>query len=158
MKKHFVKSFHIKVCLLIITNVVLAPACRLINSQISSNETSAVQVIQTIRTCQTQYAKKHDGNFAPNFDGLVKSGCLDADVFDEQRSFANGYIFETKVFESTKKEPAFLITADPKESKGFNKTGEQHYYFDSILGVIKETSEDRQATPADPWIQALKFY
>ena len=68
----------------------------------AGNETTAAQTIGTIRTCQSSYAGRHQGKFAPNFAELVKSGCLDADKFKAEPPVINGYIFTMRVFvEST---------------------------------------------------------
>ena len=113
----------------------------------AGNETSAVQSISTIRTLQAQYASKHQGRFAPNFDELIKSAGLD-ERFAGENPIVNGYIFKLTVQEPSGTKPAFYsINADPQEDSG---TG--HYYFDSKLGTTKVTQENRPAKAEDPSI------
>ena len=105
----------------------------------SGNEASAAQSIQTIKTLQAQYASKHQGKFAPNFDELIKSVQLD-EKFAGQNPVVNGYIFTMKVEEPSQTRPAFYsINADPQVSEGVTATGTRHFYFDSTLGVTKST-------------------
>lgn len=156
MKKYSVKTFHLKVFVLAILLVSVCAALvlsfSLINSEPRANEKSAFQIIHTIRECQNRYAQKHMGNFAPDFDELVKPGCLD-DIFRDQKPVINRYVFEIKFFEATKEKPEFYsITADPQIPEGFYKTGSLHFYYDSTLRAVHATDENRQATPSDPSI------
>src|SRR5687768_14189202 len=99
-----------------------------INFRSNNCETSAIQSITTIRTLQSQYASKHQGKFAPNFDELIKYGNLD-DIFGGEKPIVNGYVFEMKVLESTGIQPAFYsIKAYPRISEGFNATGTRWFY------------------------------
>ncbi len=116
----------------------------------SGNETTTVQSITTIRTLQAQYASKHRGSFAPNFDELIKSVGLDTD-FKGERPVVNGYIYTMKVQEQSNTQPSFYsIIADPQVSEGLQATGTRHFYFDSSLGAIKSTEENRSAKAEDP--------
>lgn len=118
----------------------------------AGNETSGVQSISTIRTLQGQYASKHQGKFAPNFDELIKSVQLD-DKFKGESPVVNGYIFKMTVQESSGTQPSFYsVTADPQVSEGVTSTGTRHFYFDSTLGTIKSTEENRPAKADDPSI------
>lgn len=118
----------------------------------SGNETTAVQSLSTIRTLQAQYASKHKGVFAPNFDELIKSVKLDDD-FKGERPVVNGYTFTMKVQESSPTQPSFYsINADPQVAEGLQATGTRHFYFDSTLGAIKSTEENRPAKAEDPSI------
>lgn len=118
----------------------------------SGNETTTVQSISTIRTLQAQYASKHKGKFAPNFDELIKSVKLD-ETFKGERPVINGYIYSMKVQESSGTQPSFYsINADPQVSEGLQATGIRHFYFDSTLGAIKSTEENRPAKADDPSI------
>lgn len=118
----------------------------------SGNETTAVQSISTIRTLQAQYASKHQGNFAPNFDELIKSVQL-KDEFAGERPVVNGYIYSMTVEQSSGTKPAFYsINADPQVADGIQATGTRHFYFDSTLGTIKSTEENRPAKSDDPSI------
>jgi len=118
----------------------------------AGNETSAVQSISTIRTLQAQYASKHQGKFAPNFDELIKSVQLD-EKFKGERPVVNGYIFALTVQEPSGTKPSFYsIIADPQVSEGIQATGSRHMYFDSTLGTIKQTEDNRPAKADDPSI------
>jgi prepilin-type N-terminal cleavage/methylation domain-containing protein len=116
----------------------------------SGNEATAAQSIQTIKTLQTQYASKHQGKFAANFDELIKSVQLD-DKFKGANPVVNGYIFTMKVEEPSQTRPAFYsINADPQVADGIQATGNRHFYFDSTLGTTKSTEESRPAKADDP--------
>ena len=116
----------------------------------SGNETTAAQAIQTIKTLQTQYASKHQGKFAPNFDELIKSVQLD-DKFKGANPVVNGYIFTMKVEEPSQTKPAFYsVNADPQVADGVTATGNRRFYFDSTLGTTKATEESRPAKADDP--------
>ena len=118
----------------------------------SGNETTAVQSLNTIRTLQGQYASKHQGKFAPNFDELIKSVQLD-EKFKTERPVVNGYIYSMTVEEPSGTKPSFYsVTADPQVSEGVTATGTRHFYFDSTLGTIKSTEENRPAKADDPSI------
>lgn len=118
----------------------------------SGNETTAVQSINTIRTLQGQYASKHQGKFAPNFDELIKSVQLD-EKFKGDKPVINGYIYSMTVQEQSGTQPSFYsVISDPQVSEGLTSTGTRHFYFDSTLGTIKSTEENRSAKPEDPSI------
>jgi len=118
----------------------------------SGNETTAVQSISTIRTLQAQYASKHQGKFATNFDELIKSVQL-KDEFKGERPVVNGYIYTMTVEEPSASQPSFYsINADPQVSEGIQATGTRHLYFDSTLGTIKQTEDNRPANKDDPSI------
>ena len=117
----------------------------------SGNETTAAQTVNSIRTCQSSYAGKHQGRFAPNFAELVKTGCLDADKFKGEPPVINGYIFTMKVEEPSGTKPAFYaLNVDPQVGEGINATGNRHFYYDSTLGAVKTTDENRPAKAEDP--------
>lgn len=116
----------------------------------SGNETTAAQTIGTIRTCQSSHAGKHQGKFA-GFPELVKGGCLDADKFKGEPPVINGYIFTMKVDEPSGTKPAFYsINVDPQVGEGISATGNRHFYYDSNLGAVKTTDENRPAKAEDP--------
>lgn len=118
----------------------------------SGNETTAVQSLSTVRTLQAQYASKHQGKFAPNFDELIKSVQLD-EKFKGESPVVNGYIYKMTVQEPSGTQPAFYsIVADPQVSEGVTATGSRHFYFDSTLGTTKQTEENRPAKADDPSI------
>ncbi len=124
--------------------------CRYLRGK-SDTEVSAIRTIVTIRTLQNQYASKHQGKFAPNFDELIKYGNL-AEQFAGEKPIVNGYVFTMTVTEPTGAKPAFYsIKAKPRISEGFNATGTRSFYFDSLLGTIKY-SEEGEANPESPSI------
>ena len=150
MKKNSAIDFYLKVVIwiffcLVIATVYNAAKAIILNSVTTKSESSAAQMIQAIRITQTTYARKHAGKYAPTFNELIKAGILDED-FDAERPVLNGYVFEMKVFEATNKNPSFYsITADPLNSENFAR----HFYFDSMLGEVKVTDENRQANAND---------
>lgn len=118
----------------------------------SGNETTAVESIDLVRKLQYQYASKHKGNFAPTFDEMIKSVKLD-EKFKGEKPLINGYIFTMKIQESSGNQPAFFsVNADPQVAEGLQATGSRHFYFDSTLGTIKSTEENRPAKADDPSI------
>lgn len=145
------KSFYSKICAWIFFCLCLAPICSLVNTvktniEKAKNESSAVEAIESIRKLQYQYAAKNQGKFAPNFDELIKTGYLNLKAFRGQNPVVNDYVFEMKVTEPTAQKPAFYsITADPL----YNEDNNRHFYFDSALGAIKMTDENRPANGAD---------
>ncbi len=113
----------------------------------NGNETSAAQSINTIKTLQIGYASKHQGNFAPTFDELIKSAQLD-ERFAGDSPVVNGYVFKLTVQEKSSAKSAFYsINADPQEG-----SGSRHFYFDSTLATTKSTDEERPAKADDPTI------
>lgn len=124
--------------------------CRYLRGK-SDTEVSAIQTIVTIRTLQNQYASKHQGKFARNFDELIKVQSLD-DTFGGEKPVVNGYVFTMTVTEPTGNKPAFFsIKANPRISEGFSATGTRSFYFDSTLGTIKY-SEEGEANTESPAI------
>lgn len=118
----------------------------------SGNEATAVQSLTNIRTLQTQYASKHNGRFAKDFDELIKSVSLD-EKFKGQKPLVNGYNFEMKVEDPSTNKPSFFsVTADPQVDSGLTATGTRHFYLDSTTATIKFTEESRPAKADDPSI------
>lgn len=116
----------------------------------NGNETTAAQSIQTIKTLQAQYASKHQGKFAPNFDELIRSASLD-EKFAGETPVVNGYVFTMRVEEpSTTRASFYSVNADPQVSEGIQATGNRHFYFDSTLATTKATEENRPAKADDP--------
>jgi prepilin-type N-terminal cleavage/methylation domain-containing protein len=116
----------------------------------SGNETSAAQTIQSIRTCQASYSGKNKGKFA-TFAQLVQSGCLEADKFPSEQPIISGYTFTMNVEEMSSTRPAkFSLNADPQDGDGIDATGNRHFYYDSTLGTVKVTDENRPAKADDP--------
>lgn len=117
----------------------------------SGNENTALQTINTIRTLQGQYASKHQGKFAANFDELIKSVQLD-ERYKGENPVVNGYIYTMTVQAPSGSTPAFYsIKANPQVAEGIQATGTRYFYFDSTLGTIKY-SEEGEAKPTDPSI------
>lgn len=115
----------------------------------SGNETTAIQAITTIRTLQSQYASKHQGKFASNFDELIRSVQLD-DKFKGDGPVVNGYIFSMTVQEPSGSQPSFYsIKANPQVSDGITATGTRWFYFDSSLGTIKYSEEGEASVESD---------
>jgi prepilin-type N-terminal cleavage/methylation domain-containing protein len=115
----------------------------------SGNETTASQTLDNIRKFQTQYASRHQGKFAKNFEELIKAGSLD-ERFKGDKPVINGYIFEMKVQDPSGTTPSFFsVNADPQVDAGLTATGNRHFYVDSTLATIKVTEESRQAKPDD---------
>jgi prepilin-type N-terminal cleavage/methylation domain-containing protein len=118
--------------------------------QRSGNEASAATTIQTIRTCQASYAGKNNGKFA-NFSTLVQQGCLDGEKFAGETPVISGYTFTMTIEEgSGTKAAKFSLNVDPQDSEGIDATGNRHFYFDSTLGAVKVTDENRPAKADDP--------
>jgi type IV pilus assembly protein PilE len=118
--------------------------------QRSGNETAATQTIQSIRTCQSSYFGKNKGRYA-TFAELVRSGCLEGDIFNSEQPVINGYIYTLRVEEPSGTKPGFYaLNVDPQISEGLTRTGDRHFYFDSSLGAVKVTSENRPAKADDP--------
>ena len=115
----------------------------------SGNETAAAQNLNTIRTLQAQYAAKHGGEFG-SFAELVDSVQLDEKFKEGDNPVLNGYVYTLKVEAPSATQPSFYsINADPQVSEGISSTGTRHFYFDSTLGTIKQTEENRPATADD---------
>lgn len=113
----------------------------------SGNETIAVRSLEAIRTVQAQYASKHQGIFAPDFDELIKAGLLD-EKFAGQNPIVDGYIFSMKVEPFTPSKPGFYsVNADPQVAEA---TGTRHFYLNSTLATTKVTEENRPAKADDP--------
>jgi hypothetical protein len=154
MKKHFVNNFYLKVGLWSFFCLGLGGICNFVKAEIihlerSGNEAAAAQTIQSMRSLQTRYAQKHQGRFAKNFDELIKTGALD-EKFAGGKPVVNGYVFEMIFVEPTGLNPAFYsINADPQDSESFFKKGIRHFYFDSRLGTVKITDENRRANAND---------
>jgi prepilin-type N-terminal cleavage/methylation domain-containing protein len=86
----------------------------------SGNETTTAQALMTFRTVQAQYASRHSGKFAKDFDELIKAGSLD-EKFKGTKPLVNGYLFEMKVEEPSGNRPAsWSINADPQVDTGLS--------------------------------------
>jgi prepilin-type N-terminal cleavage/methylation domain-containing protein len=115
----------------------------------SGNETAAAQTVQSIRTCQASYSGKNKGKFG-TFADLVRSGCLEADKFPNETPVNSGYTFTMKVEEPTPTKQAFFsLNVDPQDGEGIDATGTRHFYYDSTLGAVKVTDENRPAKADD---------
>jgi hypothetical protein len=155
MKKYFAANFYLQVSFWVFVCLTLASIIFTFRgSPWSRNESTAVQSIEKIRRLQNRYAAEHDGKFAPNFSELVRAEYPELEEeFARKNPVVNGYVFSMTVLEPAIHLPAFFsITADPQVSEGITATGTLHFYFDSTLGTIKHTEENRPANVADPSI------
>ncbi len=133
----------IRIVLLLLVCVCFAN-CR--NLHGNENEIFAIRSISKIREMQREYASKHIGKFASNFDELNNYELNKLFTLDErfrgENPIINGYVFEIKVIEPSGSHPAFYsIRANPQISEGFNATGMRFFYFDSTVGTIKYSEE-----------------
>ena len=118
----------------------------------NGNETTTVQTLGTLRTCQIGHAGKHQGKFAPSFAELVRTGCIEADKFSGETPVINGYIYTMKVEEPSGTKPAtFSVNANPQVSTGVTATGNRFFYIDSSGASIK-ASDDGPANAQSPSI------
>ena len=154
MRKNTANDFYLKICIWTFSCIILAGICYQIKvviinaAEASENAGSAIQIISAVKQLQKQYAEKHQGKYAPNFYELVHSENLD-EKFARENPIVNGYVFDMKVLEATNQKPAFYsITADPL----YCDCEAMHFYFDSTLGTVKYTEENRPAKADDPTI------
>jgi hypothetical protein len=151
MKKYTVKFLLSAVGFSIIACVVYTFVCIYVSSEVTKNESVTLHFLSVINILQRQYAQKHQGRFA-SFEELIKSENLNEDFRDE-KPVISGYIYEMKVSEpNSDKPPFYLVNADPQDSECFFQRGSRHFYFDSTLGTIKSTEENRPAKADDPTI------
>ncbi len=112
------------------------------------NETSAIQVLESIRKSQADYSLGHRGEYG-TFDQLIKDGNLD-ERFAGEKPVVNGYVFTIKVIPKSANQPSsFGVNADPQVAEGINATGKRHFYVDPNVSTIRENL-DQPATAADP--------
>jgi prepilin-type N-terminal cleavage/methylation domain-containing protein len=118
----------------------------------SGNETTAAQTLRTIGTLQAQYASKHQGKFAKNFDELIKSVSLD-DRYKGDSPAVNGYVFKLTANEGSASGGNFYsVTAEPQAKDGLSSTGTRNFYFDSNLSTIRFTENGEPAVATSPSI------
>lgn len=114
----------------------------------AGNENSAIQMLDRVRTLQTQYAGAHQGNFG-TFDELIRFSGLD-DRFKGEKPVMNGYVYSIEVTPKSANQPAFYkVSADPQVREGVQATGSRSFYTDSSLSTIKQ-NDAQTAGPADP--------
>ncbi len=151
MKKKPSEDFYLKVTiwsLFCLLSGLIAGELRetIINAEMSEKQSSAAQIIQSIRICQASFSSKNEGKFA-TFAELVRSGCLDDNKISGEQPVISCYIFTLTVEESSATKPAFFsLNADPQ----IDAAGARHFYYDSTLGTVKITDENRPANAADP--------
>lgn len=115
----------------------------------AGNESNAFGLIAKINISQKKYAESNQGRFAKSIRELG----ISIERTDENIFVSDEYIFEMKVYEPNPYKPAFFsITANPLINSGINKSGDLHFYYDSTLGSIKVTTENRDARADDPSI------
>lgn len=118
----------------------------------SGNETTTLKSMDTIRTCQFSFASKHQGKFAPSFDELAKSNCIDANKFNGENPVVNGYVYTMTSEEPTSKSASiFKLKVNPQVSTGIGATGSRYFYTDSTLSAVK-SNEEQDASATDPSI------
>jgi type IV pilus assembly protein PilA len=122
------------------------PAWRIVIRK--GNETSAIQVLETIRKEEQSYALSHRGEFG-TFDQLRKDGSLD-ERYDGDKPVINGYVFTIKVTPKSSNQPAtYGVNADPQVAEGISATGKRHFYVDPNVSTTRENLE-QPATATDP--------
>ena len=103
----------------------------------SGNETSAIKSLDTIRTLQSQYAGKNQGNFG-NFKELVEKVGLDAKFADGDTPVVNGYIFKMVVTPRSTSAPAsYKVYATPQVESGVQATGSRSFFISSGTSTVK---------------------
>ncbi|MGC2234762.1 MAG: prepilin-type N-terminal cleavage/methylation domain-containing protein [Pyrinomonadaceae bacterium] len=103
----------------------------------SGNETSAIKSLDTMRTMQSQYAGKHQGNFG-TFKELVENVGLDSKFSEGDTPVVNGYIFKVVVTPKSTSQPAsYKIYATPQVETGVQKTGSRSFYMSSGTSTVK---------------------
>lgn len=113
----------------------------------AGNETSAITILDRVRTFQAQYASKNKGKFG-TFDDLIKNSGLD-EKFTGDQPVVNEYKYTMTLVEPSSSAPgSYSITADPLGPS----SGSWYYYTDSNLGTTKGNKEGRTATKDDPSI------
>ena len=157
MQKNSAAEFYLKICTWTFCCLILAAICHEVNNVLSrtstrESEAFAARSILKIRNLQSQYATQNRGEFAPDFDTLIKSAGLD-EHFSGQQPVVDSYVFTMIVSEAAPGKPPFYsINADPQVSEGVTATGTRHFYFDSTLGTMRQTEENRPANANDPAI------
>jgi prepilin-type N-terminal cleavage/methylation domain-containing protein len=115
------------------------------------NETSAIQVLETLRKVQADYSMGHRGEYG-TFEQLMKEDLLD-DRFKGDKPVINGYVFTLDLTPKSPNQPAsFKVNADPQVSEGIGATGKRHFYVDPNMSTIRENL-DQPATASDPPLQ-----
>ncbi len=115
------------------------------------NETSAIQVLETLRKVQADYSMGHRGEYG-TFEQLIKDGSLD-ERFTGEKPVVNGYVFTIKVTPKSSNQPAsYAVNADPQVADGLASTGKRRFYIDPNVSTIRENLE-QPATAADPPLQ-----
>lgn len=122
------------------------PAWRIIIRR--GNETSAIQVLETIRKEEANYSLGHRGEYG-TFEQLIKDGSLD-ERYTGDKPVVNGYVFTIKLIQKSSNQPAsYTVNADPQVAEGIAATGKRHFYVDPNVSTIRE-NPDQPATASDP--------
>jgi hypothetical protein len=156
MSKFLFKNFYLRAFLWSFFCLAFGLMCGLVNAELKkaaptgNKEEAALRAIAAIRQLQSNYAAKHDGRYAANFEELIKTENLDKD-FNRKYPVLYGYVFEMKVSEPIAHQPAFFsIEAEPWIYGVADSPDKRRFYFDSTLETIKVTEENRPANAADP--------
>lgn len=103
----------------------------------SGNETSAIKSLDTMRTLQSQYAGKNQGNFG-TFKQLVEKVGLDSKFGEGDIPVVNGYTFEMELKPKSASEPAsYKIYALPQLETGVQATGSRSFFVSSGTSTVK---------------------
>jgi hypothetical protein len=150
MKKFSANDFYLQVGIWIFACLTLAGMiCAVRDISRSGDESNAFSKIAIVYRLQKQYAAKHHGKFASDFDELIKAEKLDEE-FSGRNPVVNGYVFSMTVEEPAIHKPAFYsVNADPRVPQSYVRTARRHFYIDSTLGAIKGTEENRPARADD---------
>jgi prepilin-type N-terminal cleavage/methylation domain-containing protein len=118
----------------------------------SGNEASAIKTLDTMRTLQSQYAGKNQGNFG-TFKQLAEKVGLDAKFSQGDTPVVNGYIFEMEIKPKSTSEPAsYKIYAQPQVDTGVQTTGSRSFFISSGTSTVKfkdgKTKDMDETTPS----------
>lgn len=103
----------------------------------SGNETSAIKSLDTMRTMQSQYAGKNQGNFG-TFKELVDKVGLDSKFSEGDTPVVNGYVFKVVVTPKSTSAPAsYKIYATPQVESGVQATGSRSFFISSGTSTVK---------------------
>ena len=118
----------------------------------SGNETSAIKSLDTMRTLQSQYAGKNQGNFG-TFKDLVEKTGLDAKFAEGDTPVVNGYIFKMVIAPKSTSAPAsYKIYATPQVESGVQTTGSRSFFISSGTSTVKfkdgKTEDLNESSPS----------
>ncbi len=125
----------------------------------TSNQASAVSSLRTINTSLATYISTYEGGYPPSLKALgpgPAADCNRAGLIDEVLASGkkSGYVFEYRPGPPTKSARAgcpagaetYTVVARPAK---YGEAGSKMSFFTDESGVIRSTTEDREATAAD---------